>query len=172
MPRIYVDLDGVLADFDHAASRIFGMPPREFEELKGAAVFWKRLAAAAGFYRLLPWTADGIELWNSLVESAAPAAPIVLTGLPLGDWAETDKRAWCARELGVGVPVICCRSIDKSNYCSPGDVLIDDRDSARLPWEAAGGVFIHFAELEPVKARLTEILADARGAASPSPIPA
>lgn len=171
--RIYVDLDGVLADFDHAAAHVFGMPPREFEELHGAGVFWKRLGEAAGFYRKLPWMPDGIELWNFVVESAAPGLPIVLTGLPLGEWAEPDKLAWCARELGRGFPVICCMSIDKRNYCTAGDVLIDDRDSARLPWVGAGGVFIHFTgDLDDTKARLTEILDRARGASSTPPIPA
>jgi hypothetical protein len=31
----------------------------------------------------------------------------------------------------------------KREHCSPGDVLVDDRDQHRALWEQAGGLFIH-----------------------------
>lgn len=156
MTRIYVDLDGVLADFDHGAKHVLGMPCDEFQQLHGAALMWRRLADASDFYRKLPWTADGRDLWLAL-ENDAPATLVILTGLPLGDWAEPQKRAWCLRELGPGIPVVCCMSIDKHRYCTPGDILIDDREKARLDWETAGGVFVHHIDAESTIAALVQI---------------
>ena len=34
-------------------------------------------------------------------------------------------------------------SREKARYAAPGHVLVDDRDTAREPWEKAGGVFIY-----------------------------
>lgn len=153
--RLFVDLDGVLADFDAGASRVLGMTPTEFQQLHGAALMWKRLAAAPRFYAELPWMADGKDLWTAL-QPHLPA-PMVLTGLPLGTWAEPEKREWCRRELGPGVIVTACMSIDKHLYCCADDILIDDRESARLDWVTAGGRFVLHTSTPETLAALREM---------------
>ena len=50
--------------------------------------------------------------------------------------------------LGAEVPVITCMSREKARYAAPDHVLVDDRDTAREPWEKAGGVFIHHRDAE------------------------
>lgn len=155
MPRLFVDLDGVLADFDRGAELALGMPCHTFQELHGAAVMWKALEATPDFYARLEWTADGRELWNALADSTLwdGPPPMILSGLPLGTWADPQKREWCNRELGVGVPVITCMSIDKPHYCVAGDILIDDRETNGRDWTAAGGQFIlHRSAAESVAA--------------------
>jgi hypothetical protein len=144
MPRLFVDLDGVLADFDAGARDALGMSCQAFQELHGAAVMWKCLQHTPEFYDRLDWLKGGKTLWRKVnEESTWPGPPpTILSGLPLGEWAQPQKRAWCARELGDGVPVILCMSIDKHQYCVAGDILIDDRENARLDWETAGGRFI------------------------------
>jgi hypothetical protein len=136
--QIYLDCDGVLADFDTSAEAILGMPSAAFEQLRGAGQFWKRLAAADGFFEHLGLMPDAGELY----EAVKAKAPIILTGMPHGDWAEPQKRAWAARHFP-GVPMITTSAALKREYCHPGDVLVDDRDQHRGAWEAAGGVFIH-----------------------------
>jgi hypothetical protein len=69
--------------------------------------------------------------------------PTILSGVPRGGWAEFQKRRWCNRELGEDVPVAMCESKEKSTFCQPGDILIDDRRAAKFLWEQSGGVFIH-----------------------------
>ena len=154
---IFVDLDGVLADFDRAVEELTGLPPSQ----QTPRAMWPRLAGARDFYANIPWMPDGPELW----ERVEPFDPVVLTGLPRGNWAKPQKLEWCRRELGPEVPVIACMSREKTEKAwewldthragvrpdgghlpgmeRPVPVLIDDRASTREPWEAAGGVFIH-----------------------------
>jgi hypothetical protein len=149
--KVFCDLDGVLADFDAGVLKLFKKKPAEVSP----KVLWPRLATTPGYYAPLPWMPEGKQLWAAI----APLNPVILTGLPRGKWAEPQKREWCARELGAEVEVICCASKDKHKYCPPGNdltdgemrsraVLIDDRESARESWEAAGGRFVLFTSTE------------------------
>jgi len=149
---LFVDMDGVLVNFDAGVHSVTGRLPSEL----GPRAMWPRLARTPGFYDNLDWLADGRELWAQV----GALQPTILTGLPLGKWAEPQKRAWCTRELGPDVPVITCMSRDKhsrAREAAPAEavpVLIDDRDSLREKFEAAGGVFIHYTGTESAMAQL------------------
>jgi hypothetical protein len=136
--QIYLDCDGVLADFDRGAEAVLGLPPEAFQKRHGPGQFWKRLAAADGFFANLDPLPDAFELY----EAVRHRNPIILTGLPRGNWAEPQKRAWAERHFP-GVEVITTLAALKREHCHPGDVLVDDRDKHRGLWEQAGGVFIH-----------------------------
>ena len=136
--QIYLDCDGVLADFDRGAQEILRLPPRTFEKRHGLAAFWKRLARAPEFFANLKPLPDAYELY----EAVKDRDPIILTGLPHGAWAAPQKRKWAERYFP-GVEVITTAAALKREHCHPGDALVDDRDKHRHLWEAAGGVFIH-----------------------------
>ena len=136
--RIYLDCDGVLADFDKGALPILGALPEAYEREHGTADFWRKLAHADSFFERLDLTADAMDLYAAVKAKD----PIILTGMPMGDWAEPQKRAWAARYFP-GVPVITTLAALKREHCEPGDVLVDDRPWHREPWEDAGGHFIH-----------------------------
>ena len=135
--QIFLDCDGVLADFDKGAEAILGLAPHAFEQRHGANAFWKRLARADNFFDSLEPMADAFELY----EAVRHKNPIILTGLPGGTWAEPQKRRWAQRHFP-GVPVITTSAALKREHCHPGDVLVDDRDQYRSLWEAEGGRFI------------------------------
>lgn len=141
--QIYLDCDGVLADFETSARSILGMSSEEFERRHGAGEFWRRLAKVDGFFEHLPLMPDARELY----EAVRHADPIILTGMPWGRWAEPQKRAWAARCFP-GTPMITTTAALKREHCHPGDVLVDDRDRYRALWEAAGGHFIHHVSAE------------------------
>jgi hypothetical protein len=136
--QIYLDCDGVLADFDKGAETVLGMPPRVFEKRYNPGLFWKRLATADSFFEHLEPMADAFDLY----EAVRHKNPIILTGLPRGNWAEPQKRRWAERWFP-GVEVITTMAALKREHCHPGDALVDDRDKHRHLWEAEGGVFIH-----------------------------
>jgi len=133
--RLFLDLDGVLADFDRGVIGLTGRHPRE----QTVREMWRKVARAPDFFAALAFTRDGRRLW----EFCRPLNPTILTGLPRGGWAAPQKRRWVAEMLGAEVPIITCMSREKARYAALGHVLVDDRDTAREPWEKAGGVFIH-----------------------------
>jgi hypothetical protein len=136
--QVYLDCDGVLADFDKGAAAIFGMPVKTFEKRFGLGTFWKKLAQAPEFFAGLDPLPDAMELY----EAVRHLNPVILTGLPRGNWAEPQKRKWAERHFP-GVEMITTTAALKREYCSPGDALVDDRDKYRHLWESAGGVFVH-----------------------------
>lgn len=138
MAQLFLDLDGVLADFEAGAQAVLHMPPAQYQERYGPGAFWKKLANTADFYNTLELLPDAMEL----VEAVRHVDPIILTGLPIGNWAEPQKRAWVERHFP-GMQVITTLARNKPKYAAPGDVLVDDRERYRDGWEAVGGVFVH-----------------------------
>ena len=137
-PRLFLDADGVLADFDRGAVELLGMKPKTFIDRHGRGTFWKRLAGAKNFYGALPEMPDARLLFDAVKH----LKPTILTGLPLGNWAARQKVEWAAEHFP-GVPIITCMARDKHKHMHPGDVLVDDREKHRAEYEAAGVVFVH-----------------------------
>ena len=151
-PRLFLDADGVLADFDRGARRLLGMRPKEFIAKHGRGTFWKRLARAPTFYGTLPEMPDARRLFDAVKH----LKPTILTGLPLGTWAAPQKVEWAAEHFP-GVPIITCMARDKHKHMHPGDVLVDDREKHREAYEAHGVVFVHHKNAEDSLEQLAKI---------------
>jgi hypothetical protein len=147
--QLYLDCDGVLADFDRAAAAVLKMPPRKFQERYGLGEFWRRLAKTPEFFASAPLMPDVRELFDGV----AHLDPIILTGCPRGGWAEGQKERWAAKHFP-GTPIITCMAVNKRNHCTPGDVLVDDTLKHRHLWEEAGGTFIHHKSARATLAEL------------------
>ena len=154
MPKLFLDCDGVLADFDAGAKKLLGMMPRAFEARHGKGAFWSKLARADNFYGTLPLMPDAQDLFDAV----AHLRPTILTGLPLGTWAAPQKVAWAERHFP-GTPIITCMARDKVRYMEKGDVLVDDREQHRSKWEDAGGIFVTHKNAERSLAALRQIFA-------------
>lgn len=158
--QLFLDCDGVLADFDAAFISHFGHAPRDYEDRNGSEVFWRDIRhEVTEFYRNLPLMRDARELFDAVRH----LRPIILTGCPMGGWAEAQKQAWAAEHFP-GTPMITCMSRDKRLFCRKGDILIDDLLRYRDRWEGAGGIFIHHTSARES--------IDAIAALEPSPAPA
>ena len=151
-PHLFLDCDGVLADFDAGAKRILGMTSAAFEERHGKSEFWKRLARARNFYGDLPQMPDAQKLFLAVRH----LKPTILTGLPLGKWAAPQKERWAAEHFP-GVSIITTMARQKYLHMDGGDVLVDDRDNHRHLWENAGGIFIHHKNADDTLRQLAEI---------------
>lgn len=145
--RLFVDMDGVLADFDSGYHQRFGIRP----STKADNVDWDLVRATQGFYEDLPPMPDFSALWDGIRH----LNPTVLTGIPKSvEEAAANKRAWVAKWLGPDVPVICCLSAEKYLHARPGDVLIDDWEKYRYRWESMGGRWITHTSAEASLAEL------------------
>jgi 5'(3')-deoxyribonucleotidase len=156
-PHLFLDCDGVLADFDAGAKQILGMTSAAFEERHGKSEFWKRLARARNFYGDLPQMPDAQRLFQAVKH----LKPTILTGLPLGKWAAPQKVEWAAEHFP-GVPIITCMAADKHLHMHPGDVLVDDREKHRAAYEAAGVVFVHHRNAEDSLRQLAKLFPSVR----------
>ena len=151
-PQLFLDCDGVLADFDAGAKQVLGLLPHAFEQRHGRREFWKRIARADEFYARLPLMPDA----RLLFDAVAHLHPIILTGLPIGDWAGPQKVRW-AEEHFPGTPIITCMARDKFRHMTGPDVLVDDRADHRDKWEDAGGIFVHHRDARSSLEQLSEI---------------
>lgn len=141
--RIFVDLDGVLADFDKSAEAILRTNNiYKFEFIWGPDVFWDRLNKNPNFFAQMPLTSDARHLWSQIEH----LTPLILTALPRENAERVDlqKRKWVHDKFNIdaGTRVITCPTKEKPDYCKPGDILIDDRAVNRDAWIAAGGTYI------------------------------
>lgn len=143
MPHLYLDCDGVLADFDGGVRGLTGMSATDYQARRGVGGFWKKLASAPDFYAKL----DPLPDAKRLVDALRHLAPTILTGLPMGKWAEPQKRAWAERHFP-GLPVITCFARDKHRHAATGDVLVDDSLRLAAAWEEIGGIFVHHENAE------------------------
>ena len=134
--KIYMDLDGVLCDFDKRVHEIFGKKPKEIPP----KIMWRRLAQEKNFYGNLEWMSDGKKIWNYVCKYN----PEILTGVPMGNWASEQKRSWCVRHLGSDVIIHTVFACDKKNFAAPNYILIDDTDRNIRQWQEAGGIAIHY----------------------------
>jgi hypothetical protein len=152
MAHLFLDLDGVLADFDAGFRTLFGLSSRAFEEKYGKREFWRRIAGADNFYGTLPLMPDAMVLFDAVRH----LEPTILTGLPLGNWAAPQKVEWAAKHFP-GTKIITTMARDKYKHMTGMDVLVDDRADHRSKWEDAGGTFVHHKTARDSLARLAEI---------------
>jgi len=135
--RVYLDCDGVLANFSQAFLTLTGLTPEKYEELHGTKDFWKTIRSATNFFGTLPLM-PGAQL---LYDAVKHRRPLILTGCPFGNWAEHQKFGWRDKQFP-GTPMVTCLSRNKRSFCQPGDVLVDDLEKYRHLWEEAGGIFV------------------------------
>jgi hypothetical protein len=135
--QLFLDCDGVLANFDKGAMEIVGMNPREFEDKVGAKNFWKKIYSVPDFFFSLEPMEDAYQL----VEAVEHLDPIILTGKPRGDWAEGQKLRWRDKYFPK-LKMIVCPSRDKITYAKPGDVIIDDWKKWQKTWIDGGGIWV------------------------------
>lgn len=156
-PKIYVDMDGVLADFDRHHHAVFGWrPERGVGNQTYRDVDWRAVRQRKNFYLDIPPMWDAPVLWDYVKRYE----PTILTGVPVSVPESPDnKRAWVRLQkfLGRDVPVICCESARKSEFCDPGAILIDDWPKYQNRWEAAGGRWITHTSASQTIEQLQEL---------------
>lgn len=141
MNTLYLDMDGVVADFDEYAYRTLGVPP-------SGGIYsddvWQKLAANPRIYRDLKKTPVADELVSTCKTLSKNYNYDLkfLSAVPKGNdvpWAFYDKMTW-ALFFFPDIPVMFGPySKDKYKHCHNGDILIDDRRSNIEEWTAAGG---------------------------------
>lgn len=143
MNTLYLDMDGVVADFNEYAYRIHGFE----SEVEYPDNLWNQIAQNPRLYRDLkktPYADDLVEYCRKFAK-ANNYNLYFLTAVPKSNrlhWAFYDKVEW-ARTYFSDVPVhFGPFSQDKHVHCKANDILIDDRISNITDWRNANGIGI------------------------------
>lgn len=148
---IYVDMDGVLADFSKKVFELWGVKFHPGLPLSDS--IWNKISNEKHFYRDLDLTPEATRLWNFL--SLYPNKKVILTALPRKQTypdADADKLAWVRRYSSVFGQVefyAASSSRNKWKYAKRGDILIDDREDNIKDWVNFGdGIGIHHFDIK------------------------
>jgi 5'(3')-deoxyribonucleotidase len=142
---IYVDLDGVLCDFDRGFIEITGMSPESVDDNE----LWSRISAhgKSRFFSELPWMPGGQELWQFVTQNFLQVK--ILTALGKSDAQDkqtsTGKRQWLQKnipDLQDSDIIMVANKHRKRHYSKPNDILVDDTKSTIQEWIKKGGIGI------------------------------
>lgn len=142
--KIFVDLDGVMADLDGHVLELTG---KTFPQLRkndkddGFQNFVdsERAAGQTIFDNLEPHD-DAHQLWDYIVKYK----PSILTATGVPEVPATaEKIRWVYDNLsGFDNIITVKKSVLKAEYAAPNHILIDDREKSIKPWREAGGIGI------------------------------
>ncbi len=138
--EIYVDMDGVLADFFGAWKKLVGKDWREIKDLDSAL---QKIRDKDDFWLNIPVTPNAMNLL-SLVKQLKGSYNILSAPLPNDPNSEPHKKQWIEKNLSAFPPSKVIITSNKSVHATQPDgtanILIDDFGKNIAKWEAAGGV--------------------------------
>jgi 5'(3')-deoxyribonucleotidase len=149
MPTIYIDMDGVVADWETAAKQFI----QQQKDINGLwpDEEWQRIRSQQHFYRHLPQMprADELMALARRFRDELGWRLCMLTAIPhKNDMHEVfhDKIDWMAERWPEVRVHFGPYSYDKQHHCEPGDILVDDRTSNCAEWRARGGVAVQVTQ--------------------------
>lgn len=143
--KIFVDMDGVVADFDKRFTDLSGMSPSDFESKHGKTAFWDFIDVEhkLAFWIGIPPMPDAQTLIDfvSKYDYEMLTAPSIKKESLMGKglWMKN----WTKRGLFPSKPKVNYKPAkNKHQFAASNHILIDDKPSTIDSWKAAGGVGI------------------------------
>jgi PAS domain-containing protein len=144
--KIYVDMDGVVADFDQRFKDLSGIGPREFEEKYGKDAFWDFIDEGENklkFWVGIPQIPDA----KQLIDFVSNYDYEMLTAPSIKKQSLMGKGLWMINQTKNGLfpskPKVNYKSAkNKKDFAAPNHILIDDREDTINSWNASGGIGI------------------------------
>jgi len=134
-PHVYLDLDGVMADFDAHFPALFGVDHRSMLDDD----MWVTINAHPSYFRDMPQCPGAKEFFDRI----SWLNPIILTACPKINYANAarQKREWVREHLSTTCHVIpVMGGHNKPLFMhSRGDILIDDFERNTKAWQMEGG---------------------------------
>ena len=147
--KIYLDMDGVLADFDRGVVEICGMkshPQGGEQDSNHDNLMGEAIRKAGHFYDRLEPMQGAVEMFNTIYGKYGDRCEI-LTGIPKPsrgiETAAEDKVNWMHRVLSPEIVVHCVLRREKMDFCDgAGTILVDDAERTIDEWNKKGGTGI------------------------------
>ena len=139
----FVDLDGVLANFDRGFYEITGKDSENVQDQE----LWAAIDAygKARFFGELPWMPDGKELWNFVSSNFLKVKILSALGKTDNDLTAKGKLQWLRHNiptLQLDDIILVKNKYKKKHYCKRGDIMIDDAPIVIDEWSKKGGIGI------------------------------
>ena len=140
---IYLDMDGVIADFDKKYIELHGMTPREAEKNKKFDHYFNEFIEQKGFQTLdlLPGATEGLTFLRKhltvptqILSSTANEARY--------DEISKQKKIWLETHGITFTPNFVPGKRHKWKFAAPDKIIIDDTESVINQWKEAGGIGI------------------------------
>ena len=153
--KVYLDMDGVLADFDQRFRDLSGMEPSEFENKYGRKAFWDLIDEE---HKIKFWVGikpmDGA---SALVDAVKDYDYELLTSPSAKKQSYLGKILWVKNHTGdvfPSKPRINFKKAKEKHLIKPQlaktDILIDDREDTIGRWNTAGGTGIVYKSIGQV----------------------
>ena len=148
--KIYLDMDGVVADFEQRFKDLSGMAPSEFEAKYGKNAFWDFIDE--GDNKIKFWVGiPPMEGASQLVNYVSKHDYVMLTAPSIKKQSRLGKALWIRNHVGKifpTKPTVIFKAAKEKHKVKPSltekDILIDDKASTIDNWNAAGGTGILF----------------------------
>ena len=141
--HIYVDMDGVLADFFTEWGKLMGKDNWRDIGIEQIPAALEKIRQTENFWLDLPLTKNAKNLLN-LIKDVKGEYSICSSPLPGDPNSEPHKLEWIKKHLNFFPPKEVIITHDKPKYATQKDgtpnILIDDYGKNINAWEAAGGV--------------------------------
>ena len=139
--EIYVDMDGVLADFFGEWAKVMGK--KSFRDIEDPASAIKKIKTVDNFWLNLPMLPQAKELLM-LIKKVKGSYNICSSPLADDPRSEPHKKAWIKKHLDFFPPKNIHITHNKPQYAKnangTSNILIDDYGVNINAWEAAGGI--------------------------------
>lgn len=143
--KIYLDLDGVLCDFDLQFSKLNpeNLAFKQYIEKYSKTKAWKLIHAAEHeFWATMPWLPEGKDLFHWIQNNFKKESIEILTaGATRYHGLVSGKTFWCRTELG-DYKINIVRGVEKQNFATPKTSLIDDMARNIDQFREKGGIGI------------------------------
>jgi hypothetical protein len=156
--KIYLDMDGVIANFEHRWFALYGVTPADSRERKEFSPRWDKFIEDGNF-ATLPKFAGGDLLVDFVRSTGIPIEILSSSGGPKHhENVVAQKTAWLSM-YGYDFPInIVPGSRLKRDYATPNRILIDDTDYVLKGFTDAGGIGILHKDAEVTIELLKSIL--------------
>jgi len=138
---IYVDMDGVLADFFGDWAKLMGKD--HWTKIDDISPALQKIRDTENFWLDLPLT-DNAKNLLALIKDVKGEYNILSSPLPDDPNSEPHKREWIKKNLNFFLPKEVIITHDKARYATTEDgtpnILIDDYGQNIAKWESAGGI--------------------------------
>jgi hypothetical protein len=140
--KIYLDMDGVIADFNKRYKEQYKMEPREAEKNKEFDKFFDKFIAD-GEFATLDLMPDAMQLINYLRSLDIPTDILSSTASEKRDATiRPQKLEWLKKHNIEFHPILVPGKRHKKDYSNANSVLIDDTPVNIDQWRREGGIGI------------------------------